>query len=247
MNCHEIDYEIEGIEGFESVKITLDPNEKVVAEAGAMLYMEEGIEMTTHLGDGSTPNSGFLGGLMSAGKRLIAGESAVVTHFTNNSKQRRNVGFHGPYPGTIMGLDLSTVGGVIKAQRGAYLCAAYGTNVSVDFAGGAGASIFGGEGLVVQKITGDGIVCLHAGGGLIQRDLAAGEQLIVDTGALVAWTEGIVFEAEFSGGLKNMLFSGEGFFHSKVTGTGSGGTVIMQTMPFSKTVQEIGRRLPNRS
>ncbi|MAW98088.1 MAG: TIGR00266 family protein [Sphingomonas sp.] len=246
MRCHEIDYEIEGIDGFESVKITLDQGEKVIAEAGSMLYMEEGIEMSTHLGDGSNPKGGMLSGLMSAGKRMLAGESVAVTHFTNNHSDRRCVGFHGPYPGTIMGLDLSTVGGVIKAQRGAFLCGAYGTSITVDFTGNISSTLFGGEGLIVQKIEGDGIICLHAGGGLIQRDLKAGESLVVDTGALVAWTEGIVFEAEFSGGVGNMLFSGEGFFHSRVTGQGQGGTVIMQTMPFSKTVAEIGKRLPSR-
>ena len=251
MQCHEIDYVIEGIDGFESVKITLDHGEKVVSEAGAMLYMEDGMEMSTHLDDGSNPKGGMLSGIMSAGKRMLAGESVAVTHFTNHHAERRSVGFHGPYPGTIVGLDLKTVNGVIKAQRGAFLCGAYGTSISVDFTGRVSSTLFGGEGLVVQKIMGDGIVCLHAGGGLIQRDLKAGASFIVDTGSLVAWTEGIVFEAELSGGangrgIGNMLFSGEGLFHSRVTGQGEGGTVIMQSMPFSKTVAEIGKRLPSR-
>lgn len=244
--CHEIDFEIiNPNSGMEAVSITLDPGEIVVAESGAMLWQDPDIKMSTALGDGSQPNQGVMGGLFSAGKRLLAGESAVVTHFKNEGKKRAVVTFGAATLGNMVGLDMNDVGGVIYLQRGAYICSAYGTEITIAFAGKPTGAFFGGEGLIFQKLIGDDKVVFQAGGSLVQKDLKPGEILIVDSGSLVGFTEGIDFTSEFTGGLKNMLFSGEGIFNSKVEGVGKGGTVILQTLPFSRLCQSIGKSLPS--
>lgn len=243
--CHEIDFTIINAgSGMEAVSIVLDPGEIVISEAGAMLWQDPDIEMRTALGDGSRPDQGFLGGLLSAGKRMIAGESAVVTHFKNNGKKRAEVVFGASTLGNMVGLDLNDVGGVIYLQRGAYICSSYGTEISIAFAGEPTGAFFGGEGLIFQKLIGDDKVVFQAGGSLVQKDLKAGESLIVDSGSLVGYTEGIRFTSQFSGGVRNALFSGEGLFNSKVEGVGQGGTVILQTLPFSRLCQNISQSLP---
>ena len=242
--CHEIDYKIIGEEsGMGAAEITLDPGEIVVSESGAMLWMDSCIEMSVHLGDGSNPKGGLLSSLFSAGKRMVAGESAVVTHFKNIGNKRGSVVFGAPTLGTMFGLDLNDVGGAIYLQRGAYIAAAYGTHITVAFAGGISGAFFGGEGLIFQKLVGDDKVIFQAGGTLIQRDIGDGETLIVDSGSLVGYTENIEFSAKVSGGIGNMLFSGEGLFNSQVKGVNGGGTVILQTMPFSRLCNAIGQSL----
>lgn len=245
--CHEIDCQIVGESMAEAVEVTLDPGEICISEPGAMSWMDPEIQMTSTLTDGSAPDSGFMNSLFSAAKRMVAGESAVVIQYKNIGNKRAKVGFGAPYIGTMFVLDMSEVGGEIFMQRGAYVAASYGTSISIVFAGSAAGTFFGGEGLVFQSIKGDDKVIFHAGGSIIQKDLKAGEELIVDSGSLVGYTKGIEFDAELSGGLRNMIFSGEGIFNSRVYGVGQGGTVFLQTLPFAKLCQEISRSLPPRN
>lgn len=236
--CHEIDFEVIGSGGQEYVEITLDPGETVIAEAGAMIYMDEGISYEARMGDGG----GFMSSLFSVGKRMIAGESAFVTHFTNTAKQgRKVVAFSAPYPGSIVGLDLSEVGGKFICQRDAFLCGAYGTEIGIEFTKRIGAGFFSGEGLILQNLTGDDKVILNAGGTIHQRDLN-GETLMVDTGCIVGFTPGVDYDFQMAGGLKTALFGGEGLFLAKLSGHG---TVLLQNTPFSRTVDAIHQRLPS--
>jgi uncharacterized protein (TIGR00266 family) len=238
--CHEIDYEIFGNE-LQLVEVELDPGETVVAEAGAMTYMEDGIEFEAKMGDGSQPNQGFFGKLMSAGKRMVTGESLFMTHFTNNGSGKRRVAFGAPYPGKIIPLNLADYGGEIVSQKDGFLCAAYGTKLDIAFQKKLGAGFFGGEGFILQRITGDGMLFLHACGAIIKRELDD-ETLRVDTGCLVAMTPDIDYDIQRAGNLKSMLFGGEGLFLATVSGTG---TVWLQSLPFSRLADRIIAHAPS--
>jgi uncharacterized protein (TIGR00266 family) len=228
---HEIDYKIYG-EELQFVEIELDPNETAIAESGAMMMMDDGIQMATIFGDGSAQQGGgFLGKLMSAGKRVLTGESLFMTAFTNIGHGKRKVSFAAPYTGKIITLDLQQLGGTIIAQKDAFLCAAKGVSVGIHFQRKLGTGIFGGEGFIMQKVEGDGMAFLHAGGFILQRDLAPGEILKVDTGCVVAYTPTIDFDIEFVRGVKNWMFGGEGLFFAKLQGPGR---VWIQSLPISR-------------
>lgn len=217
----------------------LDPGETVVAEAGAMLYMTDGISFEAKMGDGTT--KGVLGSLMGAASRMLAGESLFLTHFTNSGSGKQEVALAAPHPGEIVVLDLSTLGQQIICQRHSFLAAAHGTRVSVEFTKRLGAGFMGGEGFVLTKLEGDGLAFVHAGGSLIKQQLQ-GETLRIDTGCIVAFESGINYDIQAAGGLKSMLFSGEGLFLATLSGHG---TVWLQTMPFSRLAQQIGSHLPS--
>jgi uncharacterized protein (TIGR00266 family) len=235
MRSHEIDYKIIG-DDIQIVEIELDPRETVIAEAGAMLYMENGIEYETKMGDGSQPNQGFLGKLMSAGSRLITGESLFMTHFTNRGHMRTRVAFAAPYPGTVIPINLGSIyGNQLIVQRDAFLCAALGTNISMHFNKNIGSGLFGGEGFILQKLQGDGLAFVHAGGTVVEKHLN-NEVLRVDTGCVVAFETGVSFDIQRSGGLRSMVFGGEGLFLATLQGTGR---VWIQSMPISKLVQAL--------
>lgn len=240
MNSHEIDYEIYG-DDMQAVEIELDPNEVVIAEAGAMNWMEDGIQFEAKMGDGSEPDSGFMGKLLSAGKRVMTGESLFMTHFTNRGSGKRKVAFAAPYPGHIIPLDLSAVGGSIICQKDAFLAAALGTKVTITLNRKLGAGFFGGEGFILQKLIGDGKAFLHAGGTVVKRELK-GESLRIDTGCIVAFSEGIDYDIQRAGNLKSMFFGGEGLFLATLRGTG---TVYLQTLPFSRLADRIIQHAPS--
>ncbi len=235
--CHEVDYRIIGGD-LQAVEVELDPGETVIAEAGAMVWMEDGIEMEAKLGDGS--ESGFLGKVIGAAKRKLAGESTFVTHFTNKSDGKKHVAFAGPYPGRIIPVNLGKLGGVLYCQKDAFLCAAYGTKISIAFTKRFGVGIFGGEGFILEKLEGDGMVFLHAGGAVEGKELKGGS-ILVDTGCLVAFTEGIDYDISRVGGIKSMLFGGEGIFLASLSGTGN---VWVQSMPFSRLADRILANAP---
>jgi len=218
--AHEIEYELVG-DDLQAVIAELDPDEAVQAEAGAMLYMEPGIEMNTGTG----------GGLFKGLKRILVGESFFITTFKHGGSGKSHVSFAAPYPGKIIPIDLGRQGGSILCQKDAFLCAAYGIDISVAFTKKLGAGIFGGEGFILQKLTGDGMTFMHAGGTIIEKTLAAGETLRVDTGCLVAFAESVDYDIQFVGGFKNALFGGEGLFLATLTGPG---LVYLQTLPFSR-------------
>jgi uncharacterized protein (TIGR00266 family) len=238
--CHEVDYEIIG-ESMQLVEVELDPGETVIAEAGAMTYMEEGISFEARMGDGSEPESGFFGKLMGAGKRVLTGESLFMTHFTNAGYGKRRVSFAAPYPGTILAIDLEQVGGELILQKDSFLAAALGTNVSMKFNRKLGAGFFGGEGFILQSLKGDGMAFIHAGGTLIRKQLQ-GETLRVDTGCLVGFTPGIDYDIQRAGSLKSMLFGGEGLFLATLQGHG---TVWLQSLPFSRMADRIIAHAPS--
>ena len=231
---HEIDYEIIG-ESIQMVEIELDPNETVIAEAGAMNYMEEGISFETKMGDGSEPQQGLMGKLLSAGKRAITGESLFMTHFTNRGSGKKHVTFAAPYPGTVVPVNLAEMGGELLCQKDAFLCAAMGTKVGIAFNQRLGSGLFGGEGFILQKLNGDGMAFVHAGGTVVRKELK-GEKLLVDTGCLVAFTQGVSYNIERAGNLKSMVFGGEGLFLATLQGHGS---VWLQSMPFARLAQRI--------
>lgn len=234
MNSHEIDYKIIG-DDIQLVEVELDPQETVIAEAGAMLYMEEGIHFETKLGDGSTPNQGLMGKLLSAGSRVLTGESIFMTHFTNQGLTKRKVSFAAPYPGKIIPLDLKQSGGQIIVQKDGFLCAAKGTKISITLNKRFGAGLLGGEGFILQKLEGDGKAFLHAGGTVIEKYLND-ETLRIDTGCIVAYEPQIDFNIESSGSLKSMVFGGEGIFLATMRGTGK---VWLQSMPIRKLIQRL--------
>ncbi len=232
---HEIDYSIIG-ESIQIVEIELDPNETVIAEAGAMLYMEDNISFETKMGDGSTPNQGLLDKLLSAGSRVLTGESLFMTHFTNRGNRKAKVGFAAPYPGTIIPVDLAkSPGNELIVQKDGFLCAAYGTKLSIVFNKRLGAGLVGGEGFILEKLQGDGKTFIHAGGTVIERTLN-NETLRVDTGCVVAFESQIDFDVETVGGLKSMIFGGEGVFLATLRGTGK---VWLQSMPIRKLIQAL--------
>lgn len=239
MRSHDIDYEIIG-NSMPVVEIHLDPEETVIAEAGALTYMDQGIEFESKMGDGSDPEQGILGSLFSAGKRMIVGESIFTTHFTNKEAGKRRVAFAAPYPGTIMPLKLAELGGQVTCQKDAFLCAARGTRIDITFNKRLGSGLFGGEGFILEQLSGDGLAFIQAGGTIIEKRLE-GEKLLVDTGCLVGFTEGVEYDIERAGGLKSMLFGGEGLFLATLQGHG---TVWMQSLPFSRMADRILANAP---
>ncbi|OIN58163.1 TIGR00266 family protein [Arsenicibacter rosenii] len=235
MYSHEIDYRIIG-EDIQIVEIELDPNETVIAEAGAMLYMEDGITFETKMGDGSQPDQGFMGKLFQAGSRLLTGESLFMTHFTNRGVGKRKVAFSAPYPGTVMPINLGNIyGNQLIVQKDAFLCAAMGTRLNIHFNQRIGTGLFGGEGFILQKLQGDGLAFIHAGGVVIERQLN-NETLRVDTGCVVGFEPQISFDIQRAGGLRSMVFGGEGMFLATLRGTGR---VWIQSMPISKLVERL--------
>jgi uncharacterized protein (TIGR00266 family) len=232
---HEIDYRIVG-EEMQYVEVELDPNETAIAESGAFMMMDEGIQMETLFGDGSKPQQGFLGKLMSAGKRVLTGESLFMTAFTNVGQGKKRVSFASPYPGKIIPLDLMELGGKIIAQKDAFLCAAKGVSIGIEFQRKLGTGLFGGEGFIMEKLEGDGMAFVHAGGHVFEKTLQPGEVLKIDTGCLVAYTQTIDYDIQFVGGIKNTLFGGEGLFFATLRGPGK---VWIQTLPISRLASRI--------
>jgi len=239
MICHEVDYEIYG-DDMQVVEVSLDPNETVIAEAGAMNWMEENIDFQTKMGDGSNPGKGIFGKLLDVGKRALTGESLFMTHFTNQGSRTQKVAFAGPYPGKIMDINMAAIGGSIICQKDAFLCAALGTQVSITFNKRLGTGFFGGEGFILQKLSGDGMAFLHAGGTIIQKKLN-NDTLRVDTGCIVGFTPGIDYSIERAGNLKSMFFGGEGMFLATLRGSGM---VYLQSMPFSRLADRIIQSAP---
>ena len=237
--CHEVDYEIIG-DDLQLVEVELDPGETVIAEAGAMNYMEEGIDFEAKMGDGSDPDAGFFGKVFGAGKRVLTGESLFMTHFTNRGMGKKRVAFAAPYPGKIVPLDLAKLGGSIICQKDAFLCAALGTKIDIAFTRRLGAGFFGGEGFILQHLKGDGMVFVHVGGTVVQKKLR-NETIRVDTGCIAAFTSGISYDIQLAGGLKSMVFGGEGAFLATLSGTG---TVLLQSLPISRIADTIFRHAP---
>jgi uncharacterized protein (TIGR00266 family) len=232
---HEIDAEIFG-DDMQFVEVTLDPSETVVAEAGAMMFMDPDIHMDTRMGDGSNPEAGFMDKLFSVGKRVLTGESLFMTHFTAQGSRRSKVAFGAPYPGKIVSVDLTRCGGTFLCQKQSFLCAAMGTSLSIAFTRRFGAGLFGGEGFILQKLQGDGLAFVHAGGTVIQRELAAGQELMVDTGCIVGFDESVHYDISRVKGIGSMLFGGEGLFLARLTGPGS---IYLQSLPFSRLADRI--------
>ncbi len=239
MQSHEVDYEIFGND-MQVVEVELDRGETIIAEAGAMNWMEDDITFEAKMGDGSSPEGGLMGKLIGAGKRALSGESLFLTHFTNHNSNKRKVAFAAPYPGHIIPVDLSEIGGVLTCQKDAFLCAALGTELDIAFSRKLGAGFFGGEGFILQSLRGDGMAFIHAGGSVIKKELN-NEIIRVDTGCLVAFTAGVQYDIEMTKGLKSMFFGGEGLFLATLQGTG---TVYLQSLPFSKLADRIIAQVP---
>jgi uncharacterized protein (TIGR00266 family) len=238
---HEIDYQIYG-EELQFVEIELDPQETAIAESGSFLMMDNGIEMTTIFGDGSSQQGGgLLGKLMQAGKRLLIGESLFMSAFTNAGHSKKKVSFAAPYSGKIIPIDLTRYQGKIIAQKDAFLCAAKGVSVGIEFQRRLGTGIFGGEGFIMEKLEGDGLCFMHAGGYVMEKELQPGEILKVDTGCVVAYTSGIDFDIEFIKGIRNWMFGGEGLYFAKLTGPGK---VWIQSLPISRLAGRIYQYAP---
>jgi len=237
---HVIDFQIYG-DDMQFVEIELDPEEAVVAEAGGMMYMDDGIEMETIFGDGSQQNKGILGSLFGAGKRLLTGESLFMTVFNNRAASKKRAAFGAPYPGKIVPVDLSEIGGELIAQKDSFLCAAKGVSVGIAFQKKIGAGLFGGEGFIMQRLQGDGWAFVHAGGTLMQRDLGPGELLRVDTGCIVAFQPSVEYDIQFVGKIKSALFGGEGLFFATLRGPGR---VWLQSLPLSRLADRIYAAAP---
>ncbi len=234
MKSHEIDYKIIG-DDIQLVEIELDPGETVIAEAGSMVYMESGIEFEVKMGDGSSPNQGFMNKIFSAGARLLTGESLFLTHFTNRGMGKRRVAFAAPYPGTVIPINLAEAGGRMIVQKDGFLCAALGTRLSVTFNRRLGSGLVGGEGFILQSLEGDGKVFVHAGGTVIEKYLSQ-DTLRIDTGCVVAYEPSLSFDIETTGSLRSMVFGGEGIFLATISGTGR---VWLQSMPIRKLIQAL--------
>jgi uncharacterized protein (TIGR00266 family) len=239
-----VDYEIKGAE-MQFVEIELDPGEAAIGEAGSMMFMDAGIGMDTVFGDGSGSGGGggLFGKLLGAGKRLITGESLFTTVYSNNARNKQRVAFAAPYPGKILPMDLRQLGGTLICQKDAFLCAARGVSLGIHFQQRLSVGFFGGEGFVMQKLEGDGLAFVHAGGSIVRRELQAGETLFVDTGCLVAQTPSVSFEVQYVGKIKTALFGGEGLFFAKVSGPG---TVWLQSLPFSRLASRVFAAAPQR-
>jgi uncharacterized protein (TIGR00266 family) len=242
MGMDVVDYEIKGAE-MQFVEVELDPGEAAVGEAGSMMFMDAGIQMDTVFGDGSPPQGGLLGKLLGAGKRLVTGESLFTTVFTNQAAGKLKVAFAAPYPGKILPMDLRQLGGMLICQKDAFLCAARGVSLGIHFQQKMSVGFFGGEGFIMQKLEGDGLAFVHAGGTVVKRELRAGQTLFVDTGCLVALTPTVQFEIQYVGKIKTALFGGEGLFFAKVTGPG---TVWLQSLPFSRLASRVFAAAPQR-
>lgn len=234
---HEIDYKISG-EEMQCVEIELDPQETVIAEPGSFMMMEDGIQMETIFGDGSNAGSGgFMGKLFSAGKRLLTGESLFMTAYTHvGNAGKKHISFASPYPGKIIPMDLAVLGGRMICQKDSFLCAAKGVSVGIEFQKKLGAGLFGGEGFIMQKLEGDGMAFVHAGGNIIEKTLAPGELIKIDTGCIVAFTKEVDYDIQFVGGIKNTLFGGEGVFFATLRGPGK---VWIQSLPISRLAGRI--------
>jgi uncharacterized protein (TIGR00266 family) len=239
--AHEIDYRIVG-EDLQFVEVELDPGESVVAEAGALMYMTAGVDMQTIFGDGSGQQQrGLMGALLGAGKRILTGESLFMTVFTAQGGSREKVAFAAPYPGRILALDLRQLGGELVCQEDSFLCAAKGISVGIAFQKKIGVGLFGGEGFIMQRLQGDGLTFVHAGGMLTEMQLAAGQTLRVDTGCLVALQPSVTYDVQLVGGVKTALFGGEGLFFATLTGPGH---VWLQSLPFSRMADRIAKAMP---
>jgi len=239
-SMHEIDYVIHGAE-MQFVEVELDPQEAVVAEAGGMMYMDEQIAMETIFGDGSTQNSGFMGALLGAGKRLLTGESLFMTVFQNQGTGKRKVAFGAPYPGKIIPVRLADLGGELIVQKDSFLCSAKGVSIGIAFQKRLGVGLFGGEGFIMQRLTGDGWTFIHAGGTLLERTLAPGETLRVDTGCIVGFQPTVDYDIQLVGGIKTALFGGEGLFFATLRGPGK---IWLQSLPFSRLAGRIVAAAP---
>ena len=233
---HQIDYQIHG-EEMQFVEIELDPSETAVAESGSFMMMDDGIEMQTIFGDGSQQqDNSLMGKLFSAGKRLLVGENLFMTAYTNTGQGKKHVSFASPYPGKIISLSLLELGGTIICQKDAFLCAAKGVSIGIEFQRKLGTGLFGGEGFIMEKLQGDGMAFMHAGGHVFEKELHAGELLKIDTGCLVAFTSGVDYDIQFVGGIKNTLFGGEGLFFATLRGPGK---IWIQTLPISRLAARI--------
>ncbi|WP_300347827.1 TIGR00266 family protein [Clostridium sp.] len=240
MNAHEIDFKLYG-DDMQFVEIELDPRETVVAEAGAMMMMDNSISMETIFGDGSGNQKGFLGKIGGAAKRVITGESLFMTAFTNEGMGKEKVAFASPYPGKIIPVDLRNYSGKLICQKDAFLCAAKGVTIGIDFKRKLGTGFFGGEGFILQKLEGDGMAFIHAGGTIVRKQLLPGQKLRVDTGCLVAMTKDIKYDIEYVKGVKNALFGGEGIFFASLVGPGE---VWIQSLPFSRLASKVFAAAP---
>jgi uncharacterized protein (TIGR00266 family) len=238
-----VDYEIKGSE-MQFVEVELDPGEAAVGEAGSMMFMDADVQMDTVFGDGSGGGSGGLfGKLLGAGKRLVTGESLFTTVYTNQGNGKRRVAFAAPYPGKILPMDLRQLGGTLICQKDAFLCAARGVSLGIYFQQKLSVGFFGGEGFIMQKLDGDGLAFVHAGGTVVKRELQPGQTLLIDTGCIVALTPNVSFEIQYVGKVKTALFGGEGLFFAKVTGPG---TVWLQSLPFSRLASRVFAAAPQR-
>jgi uncharacterized protein (TIGR00266 family) len=240
MSMDVVDYEIKG-EEMQFVEVELDPGEAAVGEAGSMMYMDAGIDMDTVFGDGSAQQGGLFGKLIGAGKRLVTGESLFTTIYSNTARDKRRVAFAAPYPGKILAMDLRQLGGTLICQKDAFLCAARGVSLGIQFQRKLGVGFFGGEGFIMQKLEGNGLAFVHAGGSLLKRELTAGQTLMVDTGCIVAYTPSVDFEIQYVGKVKTALFGGEGLFFAKLSGPG---TVWLQSLPFSRLASRVFAAAP---
>ncbi len=241
MQCHKVDYEILG-DDLQVVEVELDYKETVIAEAGAMNYMDNGISFTAKMGDGSNPKAGFFKKMMEAGSRLITKESLFLTHFTNEIGGKKRVSFSAPYPGKILPLEMNQHGKEIFCQKDAFLAASFGTKISISFHKKLMTGLFGGEGFILQKLIGDGMAFLHGGGTIIEKQIKGKEILKVDTGCLMAFTRGIDYSIERAGNIKSMLFGGEGLFLATLKGQG---TVWLHSLPFSRLAERILKNIPS--
>tara|TARA_R110002050_G_scaffold100580_1_gene208135 strand:+ start:85116 stop:85913 length:798 start_codon:yes stop_codon:yes gene_type:complete len=240
MNAHEIDYQIFG-EEMQFVEIELDPQEAVVAESGSFMMMDSDIKMDTIFGDGSNQDKGVLGKIFSAGKRMLTGENLFMTAFLNIGQGKRKISFASPYPGKILAIDLAEIQGKFICQKDAFLCAAKGVSIGIEFSKRLGRGLFGGEGFIMEKLEGDGLAFVHAGGTLAKKELKSGEVLKVDTGCIVGFTQNVDYNIEFIGGIKNTIFGGEGLFFATLRGPG---TVYVQSLPFSRLAGRVLAAIP---
>ncbi|MGB0888395.1 MAG: TIGR00266 family protein [Vicingaceae bacterium] len=241
MSAHEIDYKING-DDMQCVEVELDPQETVIAEAGSLMFMDTAIEMNTIFGDSSKENEGVMSKLFSAGKRMLTGESLFMTAYTNMGEGKKHASFAAPYPGKIVAMDLTQYGNKIVCQKDAFLCAAKGVSIGIEFQKKLGVGFFGGEGFIMQKLEGDGMAFVHAGGTIIEKTLQPGESLKIDTGCLVAFTKDVQYDIKFVGGIKNTLFGGEGVFFAQISGPGK---VWIQSLPFSRLADRVIASAPN--
>jgi uncharacterized protein (TIGR00266 family) len=238
--AHEVDYRIVGSD-MQFVEVELDPGESTVAEAGSMMYMTAAIQMETIFGDGTSPRSSVMGALLGAGKRLLTGESLFMTVFTNQGKGKQQVAFAAPYPGKILAMDLKQLGGTLICQKDSFLCAARGVSIGIAFQRRLGVGLFGGEGFIMERLEGDGMCFVHAGGMVHPRDLQSGETLRVDTGCIVALQPSVAYDIQLVGGVKTALFGGEGLFFATLSGPGR---VWLQSLPLSRLAGRIYKAIP---